>query len=1516
MKNNKASFKSFRKKVISKEGVDAISPGIRHGETLIPNGSSNATIELPETKETFTYEIINSDSMTGDIKVAATEGSLKGLVLNSDGGVLNIAPVPVDCKQIQFESTMTDGSYIHTLSDGSDWFLWSFGFGNGLGVSTSRYIRGNVGMIGGGSGTVFEPIVLGPTYEPVIITSSVVTVEYPGGVATHDISFSGTAEPGSTLKIFNISNTLIGTVDPVASDGSWSFTVSGLTNGSHEYTFKAFVGGSFINQSPVWSELLNGGLISFSCSQIQVEVGTTSPDFATNPVIYHQDSNGARTPITNTTVVSTAYSAASAAGTTFDVVFEFTYDSVTYQRTVTGNTIVNLVQPTPPTISTVGGNASGVSISATIADISGTALPNADVIVWVDGESTSTPVTADGTGQWTISSYDFGFTNNQTIVLYAQQQTVNGTRWSNNSTQFDVVYQQNVLAEPVVTDIAGLTSGGFTNSNGPLIINGTGVIGSTVTLASGGSTLTTTPSTITVGAGGLWTASIPSMSDETLHTITAQQSKAGFTQSQQSAGFIINVDRTPPVLAAVSNTVLRLPNFADTLPTATDNFSSVVVTAAYSPTLVDAEDDYSATYTATDQAGNTATASRTITITTETIVPVISSAVDNGDGTATITGTVTGTYADNLEVQIVIDDVDNGIPLTVNNGDFEVIITLSDDTYNVEAKTKNSADEFSDLATAVPVTVTGTTLVNFIEELQSAADNISDPSRVRIQNDVYERYTSGGPGHTYVDLDADGIFSYTNGIRTNTETTLSFWLKFDETPGTGPNILGWTEGDLQSGTNDFGIRVGRSTSSARIQFVPVIGDLGIGNNYATWNINPAGNGPAYSDVGTSWNHYALVYKYNGSSYDLKIYINGVVVGKNLNNSFKINENASQSLFGIGCGRTGTASESVITLSDDRKQSSIDSIQIGDGVALLDSQVAAIYNQSNRLMTIAEAAAIPDSQPTLSVLREISLDGAEDDSNLSLNGDAVVTDGELVLDGNRDFATLNTSVDDWNLKDANGNPEDTTFEVWFNPTRLPSAGDPLNAGGRRYGLLAKNANNAQSGWLIALDNDPSDTVNLANGGIQLTLHNTSIQHIRIPVPGGLSTDSSGPGVTLNTWHHVAVVLPASGPGRIYYDGQEISDPTNGFAINQRPAANAYDLRFGSYQVQNSDQNFFAGKIDGAIVTKSVLSSSDILQKYQTGRSVEIADGATITINAGDSFNYSATSSDTEDGLLTPTLVDDDGLNVNTPDTYTIQHSVTDSANQTVTHSFDVVVRALSSYIEDLSNFTLFSNSTLANVAGNFIYNHGTTGTGNYATGKWSDGLTHDGSGFSYTSYTLSFWVKFNILPANDEDVFIFSARDSSHNGLEFIMDTTSGGSKSLQVYHSDDNINNVTRQLTDVLTPSQSVTEFQNVWINFVAVVSNGDENLNVYINESLRRSGQSTGYSDTRINGAKYVNDDADANSTFTIGDRWDGSNDHTIDIEIDSIQIMENVILTEAQANAIAADSTRQMTIAEASEL
>lgn len=423
-------------------------------------------------------------------------------------------------------------------------------------------------------------------------------------------------------------------------------------------------------------------------------------------------------------------------------------------------------------------------------------------------------------------------------------------------------------------------------------------------------------------------------------------------------------------------------------------------------------------------------------------------------------------------------------------------------------------------------------------------------------------------------------------------------------------------------------------------------------------------------------------------------------------------------------------------------------------------VNSIGNESNEStqtsLTTILASLNQGTFPTLTVSREISITGAEDEATLQLNGNATVTDGRLVLDGNGDFATLDSSFSDWNLRDASNIAEDTTFEVWFNPTRLPSANDSNMAGGLRYGLLAKNANNAFGGWLIALDNDSSTTPYLTNGAIQLTLIDSQVMHVRIPVPGGLSTDSSGPGVTLNTWHHVAVVLPASGPGRIYYDGQEISDPVNGFQINQRPSSAAHDLRFGSYKVANSNQNFFAGKIDGAVVTKGVLTSSEILQNYQTGKTIEISDGDTVTINVGDGFVYFATADDAEDGALTPT-VDDGGLDTGTVGTYTVQHSVTDSNNNTTTHTFDVEVQ----------NSLLTSQSLLITETPTNIYSGASLQNGIASvSGGNSRGLSLPGSSNYDPSgdITYSAWFNLNQAPTSQHGVFGNISAGTSWSGF--------------------------------------------------------------------------------------------------------------------------------------------------------
>jgi hypothetical protein len=380
---------------------------------------------------------------------------------------------------------------------------------------------------------------------------------------------------------------------------------------------------------------------------------------------------------------------------------------------------------------------------------------------------------------------------------------------------------------------------------------------------------------------------------------------------------------------------------------------------------------------------------------------------------------------------------------------------------------------------------------------------------------------------------------------------------------------------------------------------------------------------------------------------------------------------------------------------------------------------------------------------------------------------------------------------------------------------------------------------------------------------------------------------------------------------------VNDSNNGspFDVTGETFTAIITLVDGTYQIQAKTVNTASdnSEMTGAqtLVMAEVDVTAPIITITNNNGGADITN-TSVTTTVGGGFAFTAI---TDDGSLI--IQGGDTLDINAIATYSLTFSSTDGAGNVGTATLEVVVEAVvGPFIENSSDFTLFGNSTLDNVGGNLIYNHGIIGTGNHATGKWSDGLTHDGSGFNYTSYTLSFWVKFNSLPANNDDVFIFSARDASHNGLEFIMDTAGDGSKTLQVYHSDAPTNNATRSLTNIYTSGNAATAFQNVWINFVAVVSNNDENLNVYINESLRRNGQSTGYSDTRLNGVKYVNDITNVNSIFTIGDRWDGSNDHIIDIEIDSIQIAENVILTEAQANAIAGQLDRQMTIETAASL
>lgn len=788
MKSKKAVFKSFRKKILYKPGADILQPNIRHGETLIPTGATATVIHLPKTKQTFTYDIINTDRLTSDVTVATTEGSLVGLILNTDGGSLNITPVAAGTKQLKFKDTIKDGSYISTLSDGADWFIWSIGTGAGLGQSTTQRKTNappSIGLIGGSIGSTFQSVVPAPVYADLVVTRVDATVDYPSGPAEHDLVFHGTAEPNSTIKVFDSVPAQVGTVS-VASDGAWSFSVNDLANGQHEYEFKAFVGGSEINKNDFWSNLLNGSSLEFECAEIQIEVGTSGPDFTVLPTI--TDPNGASiTP----TVNSTTYSNSLTEDQTFNVIFDFVYDSVTYQRTVQG-IVVNLIQPAVPAITSVGGNASGVAISATTANIVGTAAIGATVEVWIDGvpNQAIATVTADGSGDWSISSHDFGFTMNQTVIIKAQQQTTGGSLWSNATDDFLVVYEQNVLAEPTVTANT-FSNGDYTNQANPFTISGTGVDGAEITLNGA----TPLGGTITV-AGGAWSTTV-NLSHDAVHNITAQATKATFVGSQQSTAFQLNVDRTAPSFGPIYDTTLYLGNVNDSIPTATDAFdpNGVTVTPSYTPALTSAEGPYVASYTATDRAGNstTATDARTITVTTQPIIPVITNVTANVNGTFTIAGTVTGTYADNLTVQITIDDSNSGSPVNVVGGAFTHITSAqSPGTYAFKAKTINNVADESSLSSAqsASIAVPDTTppVITVTNDLDDS--QISNSSTVTIevgQNFTFTATASDDPGNINL---SNSITEVTNDI--DTTTAGNYTVELSVTDGTNETTFSFT----------------------------------------------------------------------------------------------------------------------------------------------------------------------------------------------------------------------------------------------------------------------------------------------------------------------------------------------------------------------------------------------------------------------------------------------------------------------------------------------------------------------------------------------------------------------------------------------------------------------------------------------------------------------------------------------------------------------------------------------------
>ena len=1225
MRKARAPFKSFKSLISLKDQTTNLNPNLSFGETIIPIGSDNIEIGLPKLQNTFTYNIINTDRMSGNITLKTTEGaSMIGLMLNSSGGSISIDPIVSPTSEMTLENDIKDGCYIQTLSNGNNWYVWSVATGGGINVKTN------------GTNINYPPTIVLPT--PADITNVVITsdVRFNSALeARHDLTFSGEGEPGADLTITEDGGAIQPITIKIPSTGVWTVTrATDLQNASYTFDFNPTSGNGVQNKSFIGDT----GPITFTVPSAFSPDPAEVVDFAAGASAVKPDG----TPIT-VTVDSTAWNSGLAHGATFNIIYSITDAAVNGGVTVSQTVAGEIVDDTPP--------AAPVILAASIANMNelsanGTAEPGKTITLFQDSLALSPTVTSHAsTGAWSIGPITLSLNSNFTLKAQASEPGVgnpNRSAFGEYSPAFNYVQPQ--VTKPTLT-IDGETKSTWSNTAGTFTLRGTTEAGSAIAITADGQAVSPASGPTVVGTD--WTATL-TVANESQTNFKATATLANHLPNE-SGPYGLLIDRVAPTITLTGGAqTVGLPNVGSNLDlgfSASDSSSGVATLTSNWDAQVSTttQGTYTVTYNATDIAGNSASpVTRYVTVTTEVIIPVITSVTANSNGTFTIAGTVTGTYADNLTVQITIDDSNSGSAVNVVGGAFtHTTSAQSPGTYAFKAKSINSAtdesslssvqsatiavpdttapvivitndaddsvitnttvsitegDTFaftaaatdnidgdisgnivqgghtldtttagtynltfdvSDSASPIPNTDSATLTVEvsavsgvFLEELSSAVSNLANGAV--ISSGIFEKESANGT--TEVAMDSDGIMQFSGVNPVNTDFTLSFWFRPDDNFGTGHNyVMGKYAGSEPN--SDFRIAMAKH-SSGFIQFRPIIGGLST-NTPSALGFN--------SFVIGNWYHVAMTYKYNSSSskYEFRTYLDGTPGGNKLDLTYSILD-AFKSNRRFGIGRTASGAGFLGTSPD----CSLDSIQFGDGIVLDDYQIQQIYNQSNRLMSIAAAQALTDPSP-----------GSNSPTTFIEDNDDVIS---------RNPGKINPSTGEFRDLDAGGNNSGLQVLLETDGVVQYSAGEPVNDEFTISWWMKPDATQSKStaGVLgYSISNNRRLTLRITNATTGLSDPNYQI-HIGTPSDGDQQVKyAAGPNSDIGdeNWHHFAIRCQSNGSGalltKLFVDGSVLTGQ-QGFAnlgnrvpdgFKMLPPSSNESFYFGSAPDLNSSGN---------------------------------------------------------------------------------------------------------------------------------------------------------------------------------------------------------------------------------------------------------------------------------------------------------------------------------------------------------
>ncbi|WP_240036198.1 Ig-like domain-containing protein [Pseudoalteromonas sp. A757] len=614
-------------------------------------------------------------------------------------------------------------------------------------------------------------------------------------------TFSGTAESGSTVRLYSDQEgggtTVIGT--GTATGGNWQITTSALTAGvTHAITAKATDANS--NESS-------------ASSSLSVTIDTTAPSAPGTPDLDASSDTGTSNTdnITNDTTATFTGSGPNGGAITLISSIDGTVGTGTATlgtwtittSALTAGTHTMTARSTDTAGNTADGSGLSVTVDTSVSAVSITTPIEVDglvnaaedndvliagssaeagnsvtVTITDNNSSVSRTVTADNSGNWTLSGseLDVSGLNNGTLTVSATQADSAG----NTSTAATQTITLDNAAPSAVTITTPIETDGLVNAaedNDVLIVGSGAEAGNsvTVTITDNNSSVSRT---VTADNSGNWTLSgseldVSGLNNGTLTVSATQADSAGNTST--AATQTITLDNAAPsavtittpietdglVNAAEDNDVLIAGSGAEAgnsvTVTITDNNSSVsrTVTADNSGnwTLSGSELDVSGlnngtlTVSATqaDSAGNTSTAA-TQTITLDNAAPsaitittpietdgLVNAAEDNdvlivGSG-AEAGNSVTVTITDNNSSVSRTVTADNSGNWTLSGSELDVS-GLNNGTLTVSATQADSAGNTSTAATqtitldnAAPSAVTITTPIETDGLVNAEEDN-------------------------------------------------------------------------------------------------------------------------------------------------------------------------------------------------------------------------------------------------------------------------------------------------------------------------------------------------------------------------------------------------------------------------------------------------------------------------------------------------------------------------------------------------------------------------------------------------------------------------------------------------------------------------------------------------------------------------------------------------------------------------------------------------------------------------